>query len=150
MTATATANGGRVTGEVAGVPFVAVPPAGGARPVAPLVAAWHLMDAPRTEAALAASLPLRGLDAWRVYLGLPLCGARLPAGGDEEVMRLGYEDAVLNLFGPAIDGAAAEFGAALAGLRERLGIGPGPLGLAQPWRSRCWRRARTGSARRSS
>ncbi len=43
--------------------------------------AWHLMDPPRTAAAFAAALPLQGLDAWRVYLELPLCGSRLPAGG---------------------------------------------------------------------
>jgi hypothetical protein len=88
-----------VTGTAAGVPFLAVPPDGGPG-LAPVVVAWHLMDPPRTEAAFAAALPLAGLDAWRIYLGLPMCGARLPAGGFEELMRLGYEDAVLNLQGP--------------------------------------------------
>ncbi len=43
-----------VTGVAAGVPFVAVPPATGS--AAPVVLAWHLMDPPRTEAALAAEL----------------------------------------------------------------------------------------------
>jgi hypothetical protein len=37
---------------------------------------WHLMDAPRSEAAMAAAVPLDGLDAWRVYFGLPDTGAR--------------------------------------------------------------------------
>jgi hypothetical protein len=55
----------------AGVPFVAVPPETGPRPAAPAVVAWHLQDAPRTEAAFAAALPLAGLDAWRIYLGCP-------------------------------------------------------------------------------
>ncbi|MDP9435838.1 MAG: alpha/beta hydrolase [Actinomycetota bacterium] len=91
--------------------------------------AWHLMDPPRTAAAFAAALPLQGLDAWRVYLELPLCGSRLPAGGAEELMRLGYQDAVLNLHEPITTRGAEEFPAALAELRDQLGLGPGPLGL---------------------
>ncbi len=116
------------TGVAAGVPFVASPPASG-RADAPVVVAWHLLDSPRTERAFAAALPLAGLDAWRVYLGLPLTGARLPAGGPDEVMRLAYEDAVLKLHGPVATGAAAEFPAAYAALRDRFGFGAGPLGL---------------------
>lgn len=117
------------TGVAAGVPYLAVPPEGGPRPDAPVVVAWHLMDPPRTEAAFAAALPLAGLDAWRVYLGLPLSGARLPAGGFEELMRLGYADAVLNLHGPVTDQATAEFAPALAALRAELGFGEGPIGV---------------------
>ena len=117
------------TGTAAGVPYLAVPPEGGPRPDAPVVVAWHLMDPPRTEAAFAAALPLAGLDAWRVYLGLPLSGSRLPAGGFEELMRLGYADAVLNLHGPVTDQATAEFAPALAALRTRLGFGDGPIGV---------------------
>lgn len=117
-----------VSGTAAGVPFLAVPPTT-PRSSAPVVVAWHLMDPPRTEAAFAAALPLRGLDAWRVYLGLPLCGARLPTGGYEELMRLGYEDAVLNLQGPITTQAAQEFPAALHDLRDRVGVAQGPLGL---------------------
>ena len=115
-------------GVAAGVPFVASPPPSG-RADAPVVVAWPLLDAPRTEQALAAALPLAGLDAWRVYLGLPLSGSRLPAGGPDEVMRLAYEDAVLKLHGPVATQAAAEFPAAYAALRDRLGLGAGPLGL---------------------
>jgi pimeloyl-ACP methyl ester carboxylesterase len=117
-----------IRGEAAGVPFVAIPPerAGGD---VPTVVAWHLMDAPRTEAALAAALPLEGLDAWRIYLGLPMCGSRTPAGGPEEVMRLGYEDAVMLLLGPVATQAAGELGLVLAELRPRLGLSSAPLGL---------------------
>lgn len=118
-----------VSGVAAGVPFLAVPPAGPAREDPPVVVAWHLLDPPRTEAALAAALPLAGLPAWRVYLGLPLSGSRLPAGGEEEIMRLGYEDAVRNLHGPIPTRAAAEFPAALAELRDRLDLGHGPLAV---------------------
>jgi pimeloyl-ACP methyl ester carboxylesterase len=120
---------GSVRGMAAGVPFLAVPPDGGARPGAPAVVAWHLMDPPRTEGALAAALPMTGLDAWRIYLGLPLFGSRLPAGGMDEVMRLSAEDVVLNVHGPVVSQAAAEFGDAFAELRGRLDLGDGPIGL---------------------
>ena len=118
-----------ITGTAAGVPYLAVPPEGGGTGTSPVVAAWHLMDAPRSEAAFAAALPMSGLGAWRVYLGLPMTGSRAPAGGPEELMRLGYEDAVLNLQEPVITQAAGEFAAALAVLRDRLGVAGGPLAL---------------------
>jgi hypothetical protein len=113
------------TDFAAGVPFVAVPPAHD-RPDAPVVVAWHLMDPPSTEAALAAALPLDGLDAWRIYLGLPDTGARSP--GVEESMRRGYEDAVVNMFGPITDRATAEFPAAYDALRARFCFA-GPLAV---------------------
>jgi hypothetical protein len=118
-----------VRGVAAGVPFLAVPPASGERAHAPIAVAWHLMDPPRTEEAFAAALPLAGLDAWRVYLGLPLSGSRLPAGGLDELLRLGYEDAVMNLHGPVAIQGATEFPAALAELRRRLDV-QGPLAVA--------------------
>ncbi|GAA4891116.1 alpha/beta hydrolase [Actinomycetospora straminea] len=113
-------------GTVAGVPFLLEPPESG-RIDAPVLVGWHLMDAPRSEAAFAAALPLAGLDAWKVYLGLPMTGARLPEGGMDEVMRRGYEDAVMLLHGPVNAQAADEFDGVLAALRER-GL-TGPLGL---------------------
>jgi pimeloyl-ACP methyl ester carboxylesterase len=119
----------QITGTAAGVPFVALPPTGGARASAPVVVAWHLMDPPRTEVAFAAAVPLQGLDAWRIYLGLPLTGSRMPAGGPDELMRLGFEDAVLKMYEPIVYGAAGELGPALADLRGQLGIDAGPLGL---------------------
>jgi pimeloyl-ACP methyl ester carboxylesterase len=120
-----------ITGVAAGVPFVAVPPAPGAGLVSdpPVVLAWHLQDAPRTEAAFAAALPLDGLAAWRIYLGLPMSGSRSPAGGLEEFMRLGAQDAVLNIYGPVRDQAVAEAPAVLAELGGRLGLGQGPVAL---------------------
>jgi dienelactone hydrolase len=116
-----------VAGIAAGVPFVAVPPNGGGD--APVVVAWHLMDPPRTEAALAAALPLAGLDAWRIYLGLPMHGTRFPEGGVDALMQLGYADAVLNLYGPISAQAAEEFGPAYAELRQRFGFRDGPIGV---------------------
>lgn len=118
-----------VHGTAAGVPFVAVPPERRPSDATPVVIAWHLMDAPCTEAAFAAALPLEGLDAWRIYLGLPMYGSRQPAGGADEVMRLAYEDAVLNLQGPVARQAFEEFPAALDALRRQFGLGHGPVGL---------------------
>ncbi|WP_326836834.1 alpha/beta hydrolase [Amycolatopsis rhabdoformis] len=117
-----------VEGEVAGVPFVALPPADGAAPAA-LVVGWHLMEPPRSERAMAAAVPMTGLPAWRVYFGLPLTGARLPAGGFDEFFRLASEDAVLNVNEPVTEQAAAEFPAAVAGLRARLSLVDGPVGV---------------------
>lgn len=118
-----------ISGEAAGVPFVAFPPSGGPRSSAPVVIAWHMMDPPRTERAFAAAVPLTGLDAWRIYLGLPLTGARLPAGGLDELMQLAAADAVLNLQQPVIYGAAEEFPVALSALREQLGLDGDAIGL---------------------
>lgn len=117
-----------ISGEAAGVPYVALPPPEN-RDSAPLVVAWHLMDPPRSEAAMAAALPLTGVDAWRVYLGLPMFGARAPAGGPEEIMRLAAEDYVLNLFGPVVEQAASEAPEAVAALRKQLPIDDGPIGV---------------------
>lgn len=118
-----------VSGTAAGVPYTALPPGNNvARP--PLVLIWHLLDPPCTDAAMAAALPMAELRAWRVHLGLPLTGRRLPVGGFDELMRLGYADAVLNLFGPILSQAIGEAPAALAAVRAELGIPEGPLGVA--------------------
>jgi hypothetical protein len=129
MTGSDTSPAASTTGVAAGVPFLAVPPSGQSDEPAPIVVAWHLMDAPRTEVAFAAALPLAGLDAWRIYFGLPMFGSRRPAGGFEEFMRLANEDAVLNIYGPVCDQAAGEFQPALTELRDRFALGSGPVGL---------------------
>lgn len=115
-------------GDVAGVPYVALPPDQAAER-APMVVAWHLASPPRSETAMAAALPLRELQAWRVYLGLPMLGRRLPGDGLEEFFRLFRQDMVLNAFDPITRRAVEEFPAALAELRDRLPVGDGPLGL---------------------
>ncbi len=117
-----------LTGEAAGVPFVALPP-GEPTPKPPLVVVWHMTDPPRSETAMATALPLHDVPAWRVFLGLPMSGSRLPAGGLEEFFRLGYEDAVLELFDPMTKQALEEFPAALAALREQLPAGGDAVGL---------------------
>jgi pimeloyl-ACP methyl ester carboxylesterase len=116
------------TGSAHGVPFVALPPERVAT-TAPMVVAWHLHDPPRSETAMAAALPLHGVPAWRVYLGLPLSGTRLPAGGLDAFFRLAYDDAVLKVFDPVCRQAVEEFPAALAALRDTLPVSDVPLGL---------------------
>jgi pimeloyl-ACP methyl ester carboxylesterase len=111
-----------VVGQAAGVPFVALPPPGGPRPDAAVVVAWHLMDPPRSEAAFAAAVPVNGVDAWRVHLGLPMTGARLLPGGWDEIYRVASEDAVRNMHWPVARAAADEIGPAWASLRGQLGI----------------------------
>jgi len=120
-----------VTGVAAGVPYVAWPPAQdlASGQTAALIISWHLNDPPRSAAAMAAALPLSGVNAWRVYLDLPMHGRRQLPGGLEEFMQLGYQDAVLKAFEPQVTQAVEEFPAALAALREQLPVEDGPLGL---------------------
>jgi pimeloyl-ACP methyl ester carboxylesterase len=78
---------------------------------------------------VAGAADLRGVDAWRVYLGLPLSGTRLPAGGLEAFFALGFEDAVLKLYWPTLRQAVDEFPQALAELRTRYGLAEGPIAV---------------------
>jgi dienelactone hydrolase len=112
-----------VRGVAGGVPYVALPPAQH-RDTASLVVAWHMADPPRSEAAMAAALPLAGVPAWRVYLGLPLFGAR-----ESGWQRLMEEDFVAGFVAQVAGQAAAEVPAAVAALRSELGIAGGPIGL---------------------
>jgi alpha-beta hydrolase superfamily lysophospholipase len=72
---------------------------------------------------------MNGLQAWRVYFGLPMFGRRPLPGGFEEFMRISFEDAVLNTFEPITEQAAAEFPAAVAQLRKELSITDDPVGV---------------------
>jgi pimeloyl-ACP methyl ester carboxylesterase len=116
-----------ITGVAAGVPFTALPPSHGG--TAPLVLTWHMLDAPRTNAAFAAALPMTGVPAWRVHLGLPMCGDRMVNGSMDAIVELVGTD-ILRAF---VDGltrqAAEEFPAALAALRARLPIADGQIGI---------------------
>lgn len=119
------------SGVAAGVPYVALPPAGrrDSREPAPLIIAWHLNDPPRSAAAMASALPLAGVAAWRVYLDLPMHGGRQLPGGLQEFMQLGYQDAVLKAFEPQVTQAVDEFPEVLAELRIQLPIQDGPIGV---------------------
>ncbi|WP_022888594.1 hypothetical protein [Agromyces italicus] len=100
-----------------GVPYTA---RAATRPEAPIVVGWHLLDPPSTPAALAAALPLDGLDRHVVYLGLPLSGERA-LHPDFEALLMSGIDMVTEYFGPMHEQALAEFPAALAELRGTLG-----------------------------
>lgn len=106
-----------VLGTVAGVPYVLRPGGGDG-----LVVVWHMGDPPRTAVAMAAAIPLAGLDVTRLYLTLPMFGARMPAGGREEVMRIAMEDPALNFFDAVRRQAAGELPAVLDGVRRERGI----------------------------
>src|SRR4029450_13668403 len=75
------------------------------------------------------ALPLRGLDAWRVYLGLPLSGSRLPAGGLDAFFALGYTDAGMKVDGRTVQQAVDEFPSAFAELRRRHGLAEWPIAV---------------------
>ncbi|ANY06853.1 hypothetical protein [Pseudonocardia sp. HH130630-07] len=118
-----------ITGDAAGVPFTALPPAGTGGGTAPLLVTWHMLDAPRTDAAFAAALPMAGVPAWRVHLGMPLCGSRMVDGRLDEHVRRARADALTEYLVPVVRQAVEEFPAALAALRDRLPFGDGPVGL---------------------
>ncbi len=88
-----------------------------------------MMDAPRTDAAFAAALPLDGVPAWRVHLGMPMSGARMLAGGMSAAMDFVVADPLNNFVAGLSAQAAAEFPAALSALRERFPLSDGPIGL---------------------
>jgi predicted esterase len=111
-------------GTAAGVAYVALPPtAVDAAPDGPpqLIVAWHGFEPPCTEAAFAAAMPMTGVPAWRVYLGL-----QPPGGGPANVRDQVY----LDLFGPAVEHAAERLPDVLAEVRRELGLPAGPIGLA--------------------
>jgi hypothetical protein len=71
-----------ITGTAAGVPFTALPPVDDG--AAPLIVTWHMLDAPKSDAAFAAALPMNDLPAWRVHLGMRnefTCGPGSAGGG---------------------------------------------------------------------
>jgi len=105
------------------VPYTALPPAGGGP--APLVLTWHMLDAPRTNAAFAAALPMAGVPAWRVHLGLPMCGDRMVNGSLEAIMELAMRDTLRAFADGVTRQATEEFPAALLALRAELPITEG-------------------------
>ncbi|MBB2914524.1 dienelactone hydrolase [Streptosporangium becharense] len=122
-----------ISGTAAGVPFTALPPArppeGAAQGTAPLVVTWHMIDAPCTDAAFAAALPMAGVPAWRVHLGMPLCGRRMLDSGMNAILERARRDTVLAYLEPMVRQAVEEFPAALAALRERLPVDDGPISV---------------------
>jgi hypothetical protein len=118
-----------ITGVAAGVPFTALPPTVNVDGPVRLVLAWHMLDAPCTDAAFAAALPLRGVPAWRVYLGMPLCGARMIEDSMDAVVELAHKDPLMAYLAPFVWQVAEEFPAALSAWRQQLPVDNGPLGV---------------------
>lgn len=116
---------------LAGVPVVLrppEPPQGDER--APLLLLWHGFGPPANEHALAKTLPLLSVPAWRAYLGLPHLGSRLPEGGVDELLRRQRDDWLLNLFLPIVDEAVHELPRFISALRQELGLAHNsPLGI---------------------
>ncbi|MGI5347947.1 alpha/beta hydrolase family protein [Streptomyces sp. CA-250714] len=116
-----------ITGTAAGVPFTALPPAHNG--AAPLIVTWHMLDAPRSDAAFAAALPMHGLPAWRVHLGMPMCGARMVDGSMDAGLELMRQDALMSFLYPFVRQASEEFPAALESIRAQLPVDDGPIGV---------------------
>ncbi|MCP2257112.1 Alpha/beta hydrolase family protein [Streptoalloteichus tenebrarius] len=116
-----------MTGTAAGVPFTALPPADDGP--APLIVTWHMLDAPRSDAAFAAALPMNDLPAWRVHLGMPMCGARMVNGSMDAGLELMREDVLMSFLHPFVRQAFEEFPAALESIRAQLPVDDGPIGV---------------------
>jgi predicted esterase len=96
----------------------------------PLIVLWHGLGPPGSEDELMAALPLDDVPATKVYLGLPLLGARAPAPGTETLAQRQARDYALRIFEPVVVGAAQELPQVLAALRERKCPGAtGKIGL---------------------
>lgn len=105
-----------VATRLAGVPaLLRIPP----QQDAPPIVLWHGFGPPASAAALLEALPLDEVRAIKVYLDLPLFGARAAAGGHAELARRQTEDLAGLLFAPAVLGAAAE----LPAVRDALTTG---------------------------
>lgn len=79
---------------------------------------WHGFGPPASESAMMEALPLDEVGAVKVYLGLPLFGARAPSGGMKELARRQGEDLGLEVFKPVVAGAADELSNVVAALVE--------------------------------
>jgi pimeloyl-ACP methyl ester carboxylesterase len=84
-----------------------------------------MMDAPCTNAAFAAALPMSGVDAWRLYLGMPWCGPRAYPEGYE----LSRRDPMMRYVEPVVRQAMEEFPVAWADLAARFPFADRPVGI---------------------
>lgn len=123
-----TPDGGRRTVsrkiEAAGVPGVLAAPAG-IDHEAPLLVLWHGFGPPPEAEGLSERLPLHGLEAYRVYLDLPLFGGRRPEGGPRELGERQAEDYLGRLLWPVVERATGELPDVVEELKEQLDAGFG-------------------------
>jgi predicted esterase len=85
----------------------------------PPIVLWHGFGAPASESELLQALPLDEVAAVKIYLGLPLFGARAPSGGSQTLAQRQVADYASLLFEPVVMGAAKELPSVLAALRNR-------------------------------
>jgi len=74
----------------------------------PPIVLWHGFGPPASESEMMSRFPLDEVPAIKVYLGLPLFGARAPAGGKDDLVRRQKEDLALLVFEPVVWGAVNE------------------------------------------
>lgn len=112
---------------LAGVPAIVRVPSVTTR--APILL-WHGFGPPASEDDLMRALPLDDVPAVKIYLGLPLFGARAPKSAQESLAQRQAEDYGSRLFEPVVLGAAQELPAVVRDLRSKGCLGRhDPIGL---------------------
>lgn len=91
----------------------------------PPVLLWHGFGPPASERALMAALPLDDVPAIKVYLGLPMFGARMPARGMDELAERQKTDMGTLVFAPIVIGAADELAKVVRALSDAGCLRPG-------------------------
>ena len=89
----------------------------------PPIVLWHGFGPPASEADLMKALPLDEVPAVKVYLGLPLFGARTPTAAEESLAQRQAEDYGTRIFEPVVLGAARELPGVVAALRQMSCLG---------------------------
>ena len=87
----------------------------------PVIIMYHGFGPPNTPQLLSRALPPIP-DALTVYPSLPLVGARMPAGGVNELLHRQREDYVGEMLYPSILGAAHELPQIIEALSKRYGL----------------------------
>jgi predicted esterase len=90
----------------------------------PPIVLWHGLGPPASESELMKALPLDDVLSVKVYLGLPLFGARAPSDSAESLARRQAEDYASRIFEPVVVGAAKKLPAVLKALREKKCLAP--------------------------
>ena len=87
----------------------------------PLIIMYHGFGPPNTPQLLSQALPPIP-NAFMIYPSLPLVGARMPAGGVDELLRRQREDYVGEMLYPSILGAAHELPQIIKAVSKRYGL----------------------------
>jgi len=96
----------------------------------PVIVLWDGLGPPGSKEDLMRALPLDDVPAVKVYLDLPLFGARAPAAGAETLAQRQAQDYALQIFAPIVVGAAKELPQVLTALQQQKCPGAnGKIGL---------------------